>query len=95
MKTTNEVDQMNFTRKEWTIGIIESITKMLLAILVYMGAQLMSDVKTVQMQNAQLLNKLTELSTKQVNLTEQMHTHETQIEKLRDHMYHIKDVSQP
>lgn len=86
---------MNFTKKEWLIGIIESVTKMLLAVLVYIGAQLMTDIRIVQTQNQVLLNKLTEVTTHQVNMTEKLHAHESQIEKLRDHVYTYNPASKP
>ena len=95
MTKPNEIDQMNFTKKEWLIGIIETVTKMLLAVLVYIGAQLMIDIRIVQTQNQVLLNKITELSINHENVTEKLHAHEMQIEKLRDHVYTYNTTFKP
>jgi cell division protein FtsB len=95
MTKPNEIDQMNLTKKEWLIGIIETVTKMLLAVLVYIGAQLITDIRIVQEQNQLLLNKLTEVSTHQANMTERLHANEAQIDKLRDQFYDFKTPSKP
>ena len=87
MKQQNEEAEMNLTKKDWLIGGIEFITKTLLAILVYMGTQLTTDLRIVRDQNAELLNRITIVSERYEALSSRVSRNEKAIEKQLDIQY--------
>ena len=76
---------IDFTQKELIVGAIEAISKGLLAILVWLGMNLMNDMESVKNSNADMLNRIIEINVK-------MDNNKTRIDDLENDMKEMERV---
>jgi hypothetical protein len=90
----NENDTVSFTPKEWFVGGVEMITKILLGLIAYLGVQLMDDVEIIQNSSADLLNRVIEMNVKMDGYSERIRQNEEEVRELRELYYDIKTDKQ-
>lgn len=81
---------MNFTPKEWLVGGVEMVTKILLGLIAYLGVQLMDDVEIIQNSSADLLNRVIEMNVKMDGYSERIKNNEDEVKELRELYYEMK-----
>jgi len=81
---------MNFTPKEWLIGGVEMVTKVLLGLIAYLGVQLMDDNEILKNSTADLLNRVIEMNVKMDGYSERIRSNEEEVKELRDMYYELK-----
>ena len=87
-------NDMNFTPKEWFVGGVEMVTKILLGLIAYLGVQLMDDVEIIQNSSADLLNRVIEMNVKMDGYSERIHSNENEVKELRELYYELKSEKQ-
>lgn len=84
---TQKRDELNFSTKEILIGTVETVTKALLAVLVWLGTNLQAELKNVSNQGHETLNKVTEINAKIDNNTKQIDRNTNSIKDLEKDFY--------
>lgn len=82
--------EVNFTPKEWFIGGVELITKVLLGLIAWLGVQLMDDMEVMRDSTADLLNRVIEINVKMDNYNTRIENNEKEIKELRKLYYEQK-----
>lgn len=83
-------EEMDFTPKEWLIGGVELITKILLGLIAWLGVQLMDDMDIMKNASADLLNRVIEMNVKMDNYNDRISHNEEEVKELRKMYYEMK-----
>lgn len=83
-------EEMDFTPKEWLIGGVELITKILLGLIAWLGVQLMDDMDIMKNASADLLNRVIEMNVKMDNYNDRISHNEDEVKELRKMYYEMK-----
>ena len=78
---------MDFSKKELVIGIIETITKLLLGVIVFIGVQLIEKVDSTSSMNADVLNRVIEIKVQMQNNQERIYALERDFKDFQKEYY--------
>jgi hypothetical protein len=87
MEQNEERIKMDFSKKELVIGIIETITKLLLGVIVFIGVQLIEKVDSTSSMNADVLNRVIEIKVQMQNNQERIYALERDFKDFQKEYY--------